>query len=82
MGILEKYCSHGTGYLLFQSIIEWAKSSNVKRLELSVITENKRAIICIRNVVLKSKAQEIGGTNSKIAVQEQKNWGIKEYESN
>lgn len=43
-GIVEEYCSKGIGYLLFQNIIEWAKISKVKRLELTVITENKRAI--------------------------------------
>lgn len=43
-GIVEEYCSKGIGYLLFQNIIEWAKINNVKRLELTVITENKRAI--------------------------------------
>lgn len=43
-GILEEYCSKGIGYLLLQNIIEWASANKVKRLELTVITENERAI--------------------------------------
>lgn len=43
-GILEEYCSKGIGYLLLQNIIEWASTNKIKRLELTVITENERAI--------------------------------------
>lgn len=48
IGILEEYCSNGIGYSLFQYIIKWAKGCNVKKLELTVITENKRAIYLYR----------------------------------
>jgi len=44
IGILEEYCNKGIGYLLFQEIINFASENNVKRLELTVITENERAI--------------------------------------
>lgn len=44
IGILEEYCSRGIGYSLFQNIIRWAEENNVKRLELTVITENERAV--------------------------------------
>lgn len=44
IGILEEYCSKGIGYTLFQNIFSWASENNVKRLELTVITENKRAV--------------------------------------
>lgn len=44
VGILEEYCSKGIGQLLLKNIVDWANKSNVKRLELTVITENKRAI--------------------------------------
>ncbi len=44
IGILEEYCNKGIGYALFQEIFNWAKISNIKKLELTVITENKRAV--------------------------------------
>lgn len=48
IGILEEYCNHGIGYSLFQNIIKWANECNIKKLELNVITENKRAIYLYR----------------------------------
>lgn len=48
IGILEDYCNNGIGYSLFQNIIKWAKECSVKKLELTVITENKRAIYLYR----------------------------------
>lgn len=44
IGILEEYCSRGIGYNLFNNIIHWAEENNIKRLELTVITENERAV--------------------------------------
>lgn len=44
VGILENYCGHGIGYELFQNVFKWAKKYDIKRLELTVITENIRAV--------------------------------------
>ncbi|WP_312813411.1 GNAT family N-acetyltransferase [Sedimentibacter sp.] len=44
IGIFEDYCGKGIGSLLFQNIIDWATENNVKRLELTVIKENVRAV--------------------------------------
>lgn len=44
IGILEEYCNKGIGYNLFQEVFSWAKMNNIIKLELSVITENKRAV--------------------------------------
>lgn len=44
VGILEDYCSHGIGYELFQNAFKWAETNGIKRLELTVITENTRAV--------------------------------------
>lgn len=44
VGILEGYCGKGIGYELFQYIFKWAETKGVKRLELTVITENIRAV--------------------------------------
>ncbi len=44
VGILEEYCGRGMGYEMFQNIFSWAGNNGVKRLELTVITENIRAV--------------------------------------
>lgn len=44
IGILEDYCGKGIGTIFFQIILDWANKNEVKRLELTVIAENKRAI--------------------------------------
>lgn len=44
IGILEDYCGKGIGTIFFQNILDWANKNGVKRLELTVIAENKRAI--------------------------------------
>lgn len=47
-GLLNEYSNQGIGYSLYQNIIKWAKECNVKKLELSVITDNKIAIYLYR----------------------------------
>lgn len=44
IGILEEYCSKGIGSSLLQYIINWVNENEVKRVELTVISENIRAI--------------------------------------
>ena len=44
IGILEKYNGKGYGKRLFQKAEEWAKEKEIKRLELTVMTHNKRAL--------------------------------------
>lgn len=44
IGILEEYCGMGIGYEMFQNIFKWAGNNGVRRLELTVITENIRAV--------------------------------------
>jgi RimJ/RimL family protein N-acetyltransferase len=44
MGILEEYRGKGLGKALMQTAEEWAKDVGLKRLELSVITDNEPAI--------------------------------------
>ncbi|MBM7841301.1 ribosomal-protein-alanine N-acetyltransferase [Alkalihalobacillus xiaoxiensis] len=44
IGIIEAYCNKGIGYQLLTSSIQFAEETELKRLELSVIEENKRAI--------------------------------------
>ncbi|QOR68845.1 GNAT family N-acetyltransferase [Cytobacillus suaedae] len=44
IGILRDYRGMGIGTKLFQNAEEWAKSRNISRLELTVVTENKPGI--------------------------------------
>jgi RimJ/RimL family protein N-acetyltransferase len=41
IGILKDYRGSGIGTKLFQQLIEWAKTHNILRLELSVVTKNE-----------------------------------------
>lgn len=50
VGVLEDYCNNGIGYSMFQHVIKWANETKVKKLELTVITENKRAIYLYRKL--------------------------------
>ena len=43
-GILQSHAGKGMGSLLFQRLIEWAHSSSLHRLELTVMKHNARAI--------------------------------------
>lgn len=43
-GILQSHVGKGYGTLLFTALMEWAKNSPLHRIELSVMTHNKRAI--------------------------------------
>ncbi|WP_313344063.1 GNAT family N-acetyltransferase [Sedimentibacter sp.] len=47
-GLLNEYSNQGIGYSLYQNIIKWANECNIKKLELSVITDNKIAIYLYR----------------------------------
>jgi len=44
IGILEDYCGKGIGSLFFQNIFDRAIENNIKRLELTVIRDNIRAV--------------------------------------
>jgi RimJ/RimL family protein N-acetyltransferase len=44
IGILEKYRGRKIGQRLFMKMEEWAKISDIHRLELTVMTHNKAAI--------------------------------------
>lgn len=50
VGVLEEYCDNGIGYSMFQHVIKWSNESKIKKLELTVITENKRAIYLYRKL--------------------------------
>ena len=43
-GILQEYAGKGIGSRLFDSLMLWAKESPLRRLELTVMTHNERAI--------------------------------------
>lgn len=43
-GILKKYYNKGIGTQLFNKLDNWAINNNIKRLELTVMTHNTRAI--------------------------------------
>tara|TARA_B100000683_G_scaffold240707_1_gene248105 strand:- start:74 stop:559 length:486 start_codon:yes stop_codon:yes gene_type:complete len=43
-GILKEYAGKGIGSRLFETLIRWAEKSPLCRLELTVMTHNKRAI--------------------------------------
>ncbi len=47
-GLLSEYNNQGIGYSLYQNVIKWANESNIKKLELTVITDNKVAIYLYR----------------------------------
>ncbi|WP_312811554.1 GNAT family N-acetyltransferase [Sedimentibacter sp.] len=47
-GLLNEYSNQGIGYSLYQNVIKWANECNIKKLELSVITDNKVAIYLYR----------------------------------
>lgn len=44
VGILKEYHGQGIGTSLFSKMIEWAGMSKITRLELTVMTNNERAI--------------------------------------
>jgi len=44
MGILQAYCGQGWGQKMFSKLIEWARATNITRLELTVMAHNERAI--------------------------------------
>ncbi len=44
VGILERYTGKGMGKLLFEEVEKWAVSHGLTRLELTVMSHNKRAI--------------------------------------
>ena len=44
IGIREAYQGSGLGKALIAQAIEWSKSNDIKRLELTVITTNKKAL--------------------------------------
>lgn len=43
-GILQEYAGKGIGGRLFDTLVHWAKESPLRRLELTVMTHNERAI--------------------------------------
>ena len=43
-GLLQEYAGKGIGSQLFDASIRWAKESPLRRLELTVMTHNERAI--------------------------------------
>jgi RimJ/RimL family protein N-acetyltransferase len=44
IGILEQFTGKGIGTQLFQMLEAWARSNDIHRLELTVMTHNERAI--------------------------------------
>jgi len=43
-GILHEYAGKGIGGRIFDSLVHWSKESPLRRLELTVMTHNERAI--------------------------------------
>lgn len=54
-GILEKYCGKGIGTELFRNVFGWAEEKGVKKLELTVITENTRAFNLYKKLGFKAE---------------------------
>ena len=48
IGILERYRGKGIGTVLFQQLEEWAKKSQISRLELTVVTKNEAGVALYR----------------------------------
>ncbi len=44
IGILKSHWRMGIGIKLFDALENWARQNNIKRIELSVFTDNKRAL--------------------------------------
>lgn len=44
IGILDKYRGNGVGTKLFEAIINWAANHGIRRLELTVATENEAGV--------------------------------------
>lgn len=44
IGVLKRYTGRGLGTKLFERLDKWALTHKILRLELTVITQNKRAI--------------------------------------
>ncbi|WP_110927769.1 GNAT family N-acetyltransferase [Bacillus massiliglaciei] len=57
IGILQEFRGKGIGTKLFEHVTKWAQASNISRLELSVVTENKAGI-----ALYKKSGFEIEGT--------------------
>lgn len=55
IGVFEDYCSKGIGYELFRYVFKWAEKTCVKRMELTVITENIRAINLYKKLGFKTE---------------------------
>ncbi|MGG1220724.1 GNAT family N-acetyltransferase [Priestia endophytica] len=50
VGILQDYCNRGIGTQLFQKMEDWAKRHHLKRLELTVMTHNERAVFLYKKM--------------------------------
>ncbi len=57
IGILKKYSGKGIGTDLFSELEKWAYSTNIHRLELTVMTNNEAAVALYKKKGLKSKEQ-------------------------
>lgn len=44
VGILKEYCGKGVGTRLFNNLLEWTELNGITRLELTVMTNNEKAI--------------------------------------
>ncbi|QDU65117.1 GNAT family N-acetyltransferase [Engelhardtia mirabilis] len=44
MGVLQAYCGHGLGRSLLREVEQWARKRNLRRLELTVMVHNERAV--------------------------------------
>jgi RimJ/RimL family protein N-acetyltransferase len=53
IGILKIHCGRGIGKELFRELERWARENNIRRLELTVMTHNEKAINLYKKIGFK-----------------------------
>ncbi len=59
IGILKEYRGRGLGSKLMKAALDWAKTSNITRLELTVVEDNKAAISLYKKHDFKEEGRKI-----------------------
>ena len=59
-GIVQEYAGKGIGGRLFDTLVRWAKESPLRRLELTVMTQNARAIALYQKFGFKIEGTQKG----------------------
>lgn len=59
VGILQEFAGKGIGTKFFQAAEEWAKSVNITRLELTVMTHNEQAVALYKKMGFEIEGRKV-----------------------